>query len=155
MLTLDRLDVKILAELQTDADRSIGDIASVVNLSVNACWRRIKRLEDDGIVRRRVALLDAVKLGVAMTVFVSVRAAEHTEDWLEEFAKTVRAIPEIVEFHRMSGDVDYLLKLLVADVADYDRVYKRLIRSVRLADVTSSFSMEVIKATTEVPLPSR
>ena len=155
MLTLDRTDVKILTELQVDADRSVGDIAAVVHLSVNACWRRIKRLEDDGIIRKRVALLDPLKLGIAMTVFVSVRAAEHSEEWLEEFAETVRAIPEIVEFHRMSGDVDYLLKLLVADVADYDRVYKRLIRAVRLADVSSSFSMEIIKATTEIPIPQR
>lgn len=155
MFTIDRMDVKILAELQSDAARSVGDIATVVNLSVNACWRRIKRLEEDGIVRKRVALLDAAKLGVGMTVFASVRAAEHSEAWLEDFAKAVRAIPEIVELHRMSGDTDYLLKLLVADVADYDRVYKKLIRSVRLEDVSSSFSMEEIKSTTQVPLLCR
>ncbi len=152
-MPLDRMDVKILSVLQADAARSVGEIAAEVNLSVNACWRRIKRLEEEGVVRKRVALLDAAKLGVGMTVFVSVRAAEHSEGWLDEFAEAVRALPEIVEFHRMSGDIDYLLKLLVADVADYDRVYKMLIRSVRLADVSSSFSMEELKSTTEVPLP--
>lgn len=155
MTTLDRMDAKILSELQADAARSVGEIAGAVNLSVNACWRRIKRLEDDGIIRKRVALLDAAKLGVGMTVFASVRAAEHSEAWLRDFAAAVRAIPEIVELHRLSGDTDYLLKLLVADVADYDRVYKKLIRSVRLEDVSSSFSMEEIKSTTEVPLPCR
>lgn len=149
----DRLDIKILRELQIDADRPVGEIAAKVNLSLNACWRRIRRLEEHGYIRRRVALLDAGKLGVGMTVFVSVRAAEHSEAWLLDFAAAVRGIPEIVELHRTSGETDYILKLLVSDVADYDRVYKRLIRSVRLAEVSSSFSLQEIKATTEVPLP--
>jgi Lrp/AsnC family transcriptional regulator len=154
MAALDRLDVKILAELQEDVSRPVGEIAAAVGLSTNACWRRIKQLEDAGVVRRRVALLDAAKLGISMTAFVSVRAAEHSENWLEDFARAVRGIPEIVEFHRMSGDIDYLLKILVADIADYDRVYKKLIRTVRLADVSSSFSMEQIKGTTAIPLPA-
>jgi len=153
-MSLDRLDVKILRELQADAARPVAEIAATVNLSLNACWRRIKRLEEEGVIRRRVALLDAAKLGAGLTVFVSVRTAEHSEAWTEDFARTVRMIPEIVELHRMTGDIDYLMKLLVADVADYDRVYKKLIRAVRLADVSSSFSMEEIKATTEVPLPA-
>ena len=154
MVQLDRMDVKILAELQVDASQSISQLSEKVSLSANACWRRIRRLEEERVVKARVALLDSSKLGVGMTAFVFVRAAEHSEKWLEGFARTVRLIPEVVELHRMSGDIDYLLKLMVADVADYDRVYKRLIRDVRLADVTSSFSMEQIKATTEVPLPS-
>lgn len=153
-MNLDRLDVNILRELQADAARPVAEIAAAVNLSLNACWRRIKRLEEEGVIRGRVALLDAARLGAGLTVFVSIRTAEHSEAWTEDFANTVRKIPEIVELHRMTGDIDYLMKLLVADVADYDRVYKKLIRAVRLADVSSSFSMEQIKATTEVPLPA-
>lgn len=153
MTNFDGFDIRILAALQEDASLSIAQIAELIHLSSNACWRRIKRLEDEGVIVRRVAILDPVKLGVRMTAFVSVRAAEHSEAWLEEFANAVRRIPEIVEFHRMSGDIDYLLKLRVADVFDYDRVYKSLIRNVRLADVSSSFSMEEIKATTAIPLP--
>jgi Lrp/AsnC family transcriptional regulator len=125
-----------------------------VNLSQNACWRRIKRLEEEGFVSRRVALLDPEKLGVGVTVFVAIRAAEHTEDWLEQFAAAVRRIPEVAEFHRMSGDIDYLLKLRVADIADYDAVYKRLIRAAKLTDVSSMFVMETLKSTTAIPLPT-
>src|SRR5579875_414384 len=121
---LDRQDFRILALLQEDASRSVAEIGEAVNLSQNACWRRIKRLEEEGFVAARVALLDPQKLGVGVTVFVTVRAAEHTEGWLEQFAAAVRRIPEVMEFHRMSGDIDYLLKLRVADIADYDAVYK-------------------------------
>jgi Lrp/AsnC family transcriptional regulator len=149
---LDVMDRKILMVLQVDAARSISAVSIDVGLSVNACWRRIKRLEDDGLIRKRVALLDARKLGIGMTVFVSIHAAEHSENWLECFARAVEAIPEIVELHRLSGDVDYMMKILVTDVPHYDRVYKRLIRSVKLAKVTASFSMEQIKETTSIPL---
>lgn len=149
---MDHLDLKILGQLQADCAQPITKIAETIGLSSNACWRRIKRLEDIGVIRQRVALLDAHKLGVGMTVFVSVRAAVHADSWLEKFASTVAEIPEIVEFHRLSGEIDYMLKILVSDVVHYDKVYKLLIRSVELADVTASFSMEQIKATTAVPL---
>ena len=153
MQSLDFIDIQILRLLQNDATRAIAEIADSVHLSQNACWRRIKKLEDDGIVRKRVALLDAQKLGVGVTVFVSVRAGEHTEKWLENFTAAVRRIPEVVEFYRMAGEVDYLLKLQVADIAAYDRVYKTLIRSAKLMDVSAAFAMEEMKRTTELPLP--
>lgn len=149
---IDRTDRRILAELQADAGRPISEVAEAINLSTNACWRRIKRLEEAGVIRKRVALLDAQKLGVGMTVFVSVRADVHSETWLDKFSVAVRDMPEIVEFHRLSGEVDYMLKILVADVAHYDRVYKSLIRTISIADVSASFSMEQIKATTSLPL---
>jgi Lrp/AsnC family transcriptional regulator len=153
MAPLDSADIGILAVLQKDASRSIADIAEHVHLSQNACWRRIKRLEDEGVIEKRVALLDPEKLGVGVTVFVSVRAGEHTEKWLESFASAVRKMPEVVEFYRMAGDVDYLLKLQVASIAAYDRVYKSLIRAAKLMDVSAAFAMEEMKRTTELPLP--
>ena len=154
MTELDSTDIRLLALLQEDASRSVAEIAEVVHLSQNACWRRIKRMEDDGIIKKRVALLDAERLGVGVTVFVSVRAGEHTEKWLETFTAAVRKIPEVVEFYRMAGEVDYLLKLQVANIAAYDRVYKSLIRAAKLMDVSAAFAMEEMKRTTELPLPS-
>ena len=130
---LDRTDRRILELLQEDATLTIGQLAEAVNLSHNPCWRRVKRLEDEGFIRKRVALVDPAKLGAGVVVFV-----------------TVRAIPEVFEFYRMSGDVDYMLKLRVADIAAYDRVYKRLIGSVRLLDISSAFAMEELKCTTAV-----
>jgi Lrp/AsnC family transcriptional regulator len=153
MMPLDSIDVRILSLLQSDASRSIADIAEAVHLSQNACWRRMKRLDDEGVIRKRVALLDPAKLDVGVTVFVSVRAGEHTEKWLETFTAAVRKMPEVVEFYRMAGDVDYLLKLQVADIAAYDRVYKTLIKSAKLMDVSAAFAMEEMKWTTELPLP--
>lgn len=150
---LDDRDYKLLKLLQEDSTLSIVELGERVNLSQNACWRRLKRLEADGYVRKRVALLDPVKLGVATTVFVTVKAAEHSEQWLETFARVVREVPEVMEFYRMSGEVDYLLKVQVADIAAYDRVYRKLIRSVRLSDVSSAFAMEELKHTTAIPLP--
>ncbi|MCW5723981.1 MAG: Lrp/AsnC family transcriptional regulator [Maricaulaceae bacterium] len=150
---MDAIDLKLLALLQEDAARPVAEMAEAVNLSVNACWRRIKRYEAEGVIRRRVALLDAHKLGAGVTVFVTVRAAEHSDQWLEGFARAMDRIPEVTEFYRMSGEIDYLLKIQVADIAAYDAVYKRLIRSARLSDVSSAFAMEVIKHTTAVPLP--
>ena len=151
---LDAADIRILRLLQRDASLSIAGIAEAVNLSQNACWRRIKQLEEQGVIQKRVALLDPQRLGVGVTVFVSVRAGEHTEKWLENFTAAVRRIPEVVEFYRMAGDVDYLLKLQVADIAAYDRVYKALIRSAKLMDVSAAFAMEEMKRTTELPLPA-
>jgi len=150
---LDAFDLKILAALQADASRSIAEIAGLVNLSQNACWRRIKLLEEAGFIRARVALLDAKKLGCGVTVFVSLSAGEHSEAWLDAFAERVAEMPEVVEFYRMSGEVDYLIKLQVADIAAYDRVYKELIRAGRLRDVSAAFAMEELKQTHAVPLP--
>ena len=151
---LDAADLRILGVLQEDAALSIGEVAERVNLSQNACWRRIKRLEEDGVILRRVALLNAARLEAGVTVFVTIRAAEHSDSWLAELTAVVRRIPEIVEFYRMSGDIDYLLKIKVADIAAYDGVYKRLIHGVRLSDVSSTFAMEELKNTTAIPLPS-
>jgi Lrp/AsnC family transcriptional regulator len=151
---LDGTDLRILAILQEIAERSISDIAEAIHLSQNACWRRIRRLEEEGYILKRVALLDATKLGAGMTVFVMVRAGEHSQEWLERFAEAVRKIPEIVEFYRMTGEVDYLIKIRVADIAGYDRVYKQLIRSAPLTDVSGAFAMEELKHTTAIPLPA-
>jgi len=151
---LDGTDLRILALLQENAERSISDIAEAIHLSQNACWRRIRQLEEGGYILKRVALLDAVKLGAGMTVFVMVRAGEHSQEWLERFADAVRKIPEIVEFYRMTGEVDYLIKIRVADIAGYDRVYKQLIRSAPLTDVSGAFAMEELKHTTAIPLPN-
>ena len=150
---LDGMDLLILALLQENAEHSIGEIAEAIHLSKNACWRRIRQLEEGGYILKRVALLDAVKLGAGMTVFVMVRAGEHSQEWLERFAEAVRKIPEIVEFYRMTGEVDYLIKIRVADIAGYDRVYKQLIRSAPLTDVSGAFAMEELKHTTAIPLP--
>jgi Lrp/AsnC family transcriptional regulator len=150
--SLDSIDRSILGELQRDASRSIQQIAEAVGLSQNPCWRRIRRLEAEGVIRARVALVDPRKVDKALTVFVNVRTNQHNQAWLDGFAERVRAIPEVVEFYRMSGEVDYLLKILAADVAEYDAIYKRLIEAAELHDVSSSFAMEQIKFTTVVPL---
>lgn len=150
---LDSYDTAILRLLQQDGTLAVGTVAEAVHLSQNACWRRIKRLEADGVIKKRVALLDAEKLGVGVTVFVTVRTGEHSEEWLQGFATAVAKMPEIIEFYRLSGDLDYLLKVQVADIRAYDAFYKRLIRTARLTDVSSSFSMEEIKQTTALPLP--
>ncbi|HEY2658601.1 MAG TPA: Lrp/AsnC family transcriptional regulator [Caulobacteraceae bacterium] len=153
-ITLDSFDIGILSALQEDASRSIGDIAAEVNLSQNACWRRIKILEETGVIRKRVALLDPELVGCGITVFVSLKAGEHSEDWLESFADRAARMPEVVEFYRMTGDVDYLLKLQVKDIKAYDEVYKTLIRMARLSDVSAAFAMEELKHTHAVPLPT-
>jgi len=152
MVKIDSIDRRILEELQRDAARPIEQIASLVGLTQNPCWRRIKRLEATGVIQRRVAIVDPVKLGLGLTVFVSIRTNQHTDVWLERFAAGVRGIPEVVELYRMSGETDYLLKVVARDVADYDRIYKQLIRVAELYDVSSSFAMEQIKYTTEMPL---
>lgn len=149
---LDRLDAKILHRLQLDAGISNAELAEQVGLSANACWRRVKRLDDEGIIRARVALLDPAQLGLAVTVFVTIKTTEHNERWLNTFSRGVSALPEVVEFYRMSGDVDYMLKILVRDIADYDRVYKKLIAVAPLSDVSSSFAMEQIKSSTALPI---
>jgi Lrp/AsnC family transcriptional regulator len=151
-MTLDATDRKILALLQHDASLSVADVAEKVNLSVTPCWRRIQKLDEAGVIQRRVALLDASKLNLGVTAFVAIRTSQHNPAWLEKFAKAVASIPEIVEVYRMSGDVDYLLRVVVPDIAGYDAVYKKLIKSVELTDVSSSFAMEKLKSTTALPL---
>lgn len=151
---LDSIDWAILGVLQSDASIPVHEVGDRVGLSSNACWRRIKRLEDSGIIARRVALLDPVKLGLATTVFVAIRTQRHDPAWLDAFSTGVAAIEEISECHRMAGDVDYLLKIVVRDIAHYDRIYRKLIAAVPdIADVSSSFSMEQMKATTALPRP--
>ena len=153
MEDLDSIDLAILHQLQTDCSRSVQEIGQQVGLSQSPCWRRIRRLEELGVIGRRVALVAPEKVGLGVTVFLTVRTNQHNEAWLENFARAVSRIPEIVECYRMSGDVDYLLKILASDIADYDRIYKKLIGSAELYDVSSSFAMEPLKYTTALPLP--
>jgi len=149
---LDSKDRQILAILQEDALRPVAEVAERVGLTTTPCWRRIQRLERDGVIRRRVALLDPAALNVPVSVFVSIRTSQHSAGWLTQFRRAVEGIPEIVEAYRMSGEVDYLLRVVVPDIAGYDAVYKQLIEKIELADVTSSFSMEEMKHTTALPL---
>ena len=151
-ISIDEFDRKILTILQGDAARPVADIAKQVGLSPTPCWRRIRLLEEAGVIRGRVALLDRGKLNVDVTVFVAVRTNQHNQDWLERFAHAVDSIPEVVEFYRMAGDIDYLLRVVVPDIAAYDGVYKRLIQKIDLTDVSSTFAMEELKYTTAVPL---
>ena len=149
---MDFTDKAILSILQRDSSTPVGEIAESVGLSATPCWRRIKKLEEEGVITKRVALADMAALGLSLTAFISVKTAHHNEAWLEKFAGVIRRIPEIVEVHRMSGEIDYLLKVVVPDMAHYDRVYKKLISAAEFSDVTSTFSMEVLKQTTELPL---
>lgn len=149
---MDDFDKKILAELQEDAARPVAEIAERVGMSATPCWRRIKKLEKEGVIQKRVALLDHNKVHAGVTVFVAIRAAQHTDDWLKGFSERVKEMPEVIEFHRLSGELDYLLKVVVPDIAGYDTVYKRLIALAELSDVSASFVMEEIKSTTAVPL---
>ena len=149
---IDSTDRRIFAILQEDATVPIAEIAERVGLSQTPCWKRIKRLERDGLIVRRVALLDRDRLGLGVTVMVAVRTAQHDDQWLQSFAEGVSRIPEVVEFYRMSGDVDYLLKIVARDIADYDRIYRKLTKVAPLHDVSSSFAMQEIKSTTALPL---
>ncbi len=156
IVELDTLDQKILAIIQVDATLAIHEIGAKVGLSTNPCWKRIKRMEDSGLIERRVALVNPEKLGVGTTAFVTIRTNMHTPDWLECFAKAIMDIAEIIECHRMSGDVDYLLKIAVSDIAHYDRIYQKLITTVpSLSDVSSIFSMEKLKYGTAYTVPTR
>ena len=150
---MDQIDRLILMQLQHNAAQPVADIARKVGLSVTPCWRRIQRMEENGIIRKRVALLDSKAIGVAMSVFVAVRTDQHNADWLKNFAGMVADMPEVVEFYRMSGEVDYLLRVVVPNMAAYDSFYRKLIAQVQLTDVSSSFAMEEIKYTTALPLP--
>jgi Lrp/AsnC family transcriptional regulator len=149
---MDQTDVKILALLQKNASFSVAEIAEQVNLSVTPCWRRIQRLREDGVVVGNAVLLNPKALGLNLTVFVFIRTNQHNVTWTGKLVGTLMALPHVVEFHRMAGEIDYLLKVVVEDMAAYDRFYRRLISAVDLLDVSASFSMEVIKSTTELPL---
>ncbi len=149
---MDRIDGRILEALQIDCDQKVADLAAVVHLSTTACWKRIQQLETSGVIRKRVALLDPTRLNVGVTVFVAIKTNQHNDAWLRRFAQVVTAIPEVIELYRMSGDIDYLLRVVVPDIAAYDGVYKRLIRDIQLSDVSSSFAMEQMKYTTALPL---
>ena len=151
---IDDSDIKILKILQVDATRSLESIAEEVGVSLNTCWRRVQRLESEGILERRVALVDNEKVGLPLTVFVSIRTDDHSKSWAERFDKAVKSMPEIVEFYRLAGDVDYILKMVVGSVSDYDKAYQRLISKIKLSDVSASFAMEKMKFTTELPLRS-
>ncbi len=152
---IDSIDRKILAELQKDATLSVEQLSERIGLSRNASWRRLKRLEDDGYIAGRVALVDADKVGVGLSVFILVRTSHHDPAWLAKFRAAASSFPEIIGVYRMSGDLDYVLRARVADVKAYDRLYQRLIAKVPLSDVSASFVMEEIKETTAVPLDMR
>jgi len=149
---LDKFDYAILGALQVDGTLSVAELAERVGLTSTPCWKRLKRLEEEGYLDSRVAIVNRRKTGLPVTVFVSVRTSQHDEKWLQRFAAAVIALPEVQEFHRMSGDVDYLLKVVTTDIEGYDRFYKKLIRTANLTGVSSAFSMEQIKYTTALPL---
>jgi Lrp/AsnC family transcriptional regulator, cysteine-sensing transcriptional activator len=149
---IDAIDRKILEILQVDASLSLAEIADRVNLSATPCWRRIQRLEKDGVITGRVALLDPERINVGITVFAAIKTDQHNAEWLTDFARHVADVPEVVEIYRMAGDIDYLLKIVVPDIQGYDRVYKTLIARMRFFDVSSMFAMERIKHTTVLPL---
>ena len=151
---LDAIDRKILTVLQEDASLSVAEIGDRVGLSSTPCWKRIQRLEADGVILRRVALVDQNKIGLGISVFVSVESGDHSEGWLKKFAEAVSAMPEVMEFYRMAGDVDYMLRVVVADMQSYDVFYKKLIGAVSLKNVTSRFAMEKIKSVTALPIPA-
>jgi Lrp/AsnC family transcriptional regulator len=154
LLSMDAIDRKILAVVQEDASLSVAEIGQRVGLSSTPCWKRLQRLEADGVITGRVALVAPEKIGLGITVFVSVETGDHSNDWLKRFADVVSAMPEVMEFYRMAGDVDYMLRVVVPDIAGYDTFYKKLIAAVPLKNVTSRFAMERIKSTTALPIPA-
>lgn len=149
---MDAFDKKILKILQADCTQSVSDIAKQIGLSTTPCWRRIQAMEKSGIIKGRVALADPEKLNVGLTVFVMIKTNQHNPDWLDDFSKISKDFPEISEFYRMSGDVDYLLRVVVSDMKAYDAFYKKLIAQASFADISSSFAMEEIKYTTALPV---
>ncbi|GHB18907.1 ArsR family transcriptional regulator [Pseudovibrio japonicus] len=149
---IDRIDRRILSILQEDSTVPVAEIGRRVGLSTTPCWRRIQKMEEDGVITRRVAVLDPKKVNAKVTAFVAITTNQHTDDWLRKFADVIREFPEVVEFYRMAGQVDYLLRVAVPDIDAYDDFYKRLIAKVDIADVSTTFAMEQIKYTTELPL---
>ena len=151
---MDAIDRKILAVVQQDASLSVAEIGHRVGLSSTPCWKRMQRLEAEGVIQRRVAIVDSDKVGLGVTVFVSIETGDHSNEWLARFAEVVEAMPEVMEFYRMAGDVDYMLRVVVPDIAGYDAFYKKLIATVPLKNVTSRFAMEKIKLSTALPIPA-
>ncbi|MEO9614460.1 MAG: Lrp/AsnC family transcriptional regulator [Nitratireductor sp.] len=149
---MDRLDKKILRLLQEDSTLAVADVARKVGLSTTPCWRRIQKLEEEGVIRRRVAILNPDKVNTRVNVFISIRTNSHSMEWLRRFSEVIQEFPEVVEFYRMSGDVDYLIRVVVPDIAAYDAFYKKLIARIEIRDVSSAFAMEQIKYTTQLPL---
>jgi len=151
-MTLDKFDRRILALLQQDASLPVAELAEKVGLSPSPCWRRVQKLEAEGYIRARVALLDPRKMNLGVTVFAAIRTNQHNAKWLEAFSKAVIGIPEIVEVYRTSGQIDYMLRILVPDIEAYDRVYRKLVAAIELYDVSATFAMEVLKSTTVLPV---
>jgi len=151
---IDAIDRKILRVLQEDASLSVAEIGDRVGLSSTPCWKRVQRMESEGIIIGKVALVDQNKIGLGLSVFVSVESGDHSDAWLKKFAQAVSAMPEVMEFYRMAGDVDYMLRVVVADMPSYDVFYKKLISAVALKNVTSRFAMEKIKSVTALPVPA-
>jgi Lrp/AsnC family transcriptional regulator len=151
---MDATDIKILTLLQEDASISVAELAQKVNLSQTPCWKRVQRLEATGVIQKRVALINPEKVGLGLTVFVSIETPDHSGQWLQRFADFVSSMPEVMEFYRMAGDVDYMLRVVVSDMAGYDRFYKRLIETIPLKNVTSRFAMQRVKSTTAYVLTS-
>jgi Lrp/AsnC family transcriptional regulator len=149
---MDEIDRKLLALLQEDASLSLAQLAERVGLSSTPCWKRVQKLETAGVLTRRVALVAPEKVGIGLIVFVAIEAADHSPEWLDRFARTVTALPEVMDVYRMAGEIDYMLRVAVADMADFDIFYKRLIAAVPLRNVTSRFAMEQIKYSTAYPL---
>jgi Lrp/AsnC family transcriptional regulator len=149
---MDAVDRRILAVVQQDASLSVAEIGQRVGLSSTPCWKRLQRLEAEGVIMRRVALVDPDKIGLGITVYVSIETGDHSQEWLKRFADMVGVMPEVMEFYRMAGDVDYMLRVVVPDIAGYDAFYKKLIETVPLKNVTSRFAMERIKSTTALPI---
>jgi Lrp/AsnC family transcriptional regulator len=149
---MDVIDRKILTVLQQDASLSVAEIGSRVGLSSTPCWKRIQKLEGEGVIQRRVAVVDPEKIGLGVSVFVAIETGDHSEEWLKRFAEVVEAMPEVMEFYRMAGDVDYMLRVVCASIQDYDVFYKKLISAIPLKNVTSRFAMERIKQTTALPI---
>jgi len=149
---MDATDWKILNILQTDASLTVKQIAEQIPLSVTPCWKRIKKLEDNDVIRARVALLDPKKVNANVTVFVAIKTDQHTREWIERFNSEVYKLPEVMEIYRMSGEIDYLLRVVTSSIEAYDQFYKKLIGRIELSNVTSSFAMEQIKYTTALPI---
>lgn len=149
---MDKIDFKILDLLQNDASLSSAEIAEKVNLSKTPCWRRIQLLEKSGLIKSKVALLNREGLNCDTDVFVSIRTDQHNAQWFKQFSKVVRSFPEVVEFYRMSGDIDYMMRVIVKDMKAYDRFYQNLIEKIDVADISSNFAMEQLKYTTAIPL---
>ena len=151
---MDAIDRKILMALQKDATISIADLATKAGLSQTPCWKRVQRLEASGVIKKRVAILSPEKIGLGLTVFVQIETGDHSDVWMNRFASTLSAMPEVMEIYRMAGDVDYMLRVVVADMAAYDAFYKKMISAIPLRNVTSRFAMEQIKSTTIYNVPS-